>query len=113
MDNSKIIKVYIDRYGNEPYTKWLKATADSLTRARIGQRLRRIEQGNLGDSKNVGDSVFELRFNFGPGYRIYYGREKEKLIILLFGGDKNSQKRDILSAKRFWQEYLETENEKT
>jgi putative addiction module killer protein len=81
--------------------------------ARIDQRISRVKQGNLGDSKSVGDGVFELRFNFGPGYRIYYGREKEKLIILLFGGDKDSQKRDVALAKRFWQEYLEAKDERT
>lgn len=67
----------------------------------------RFESGNLGDSKSVGEGVFETRFNFGPGYRVYYGRESQTLVLLLCGGDKSTQGKDIQQAKAFWRLYRE------
>jgi len=69
-------------------------------------RLRRIEQGNYGDCKHIQNGLFELRFFFGPGYRIYFGEDGNTLVILLCGGDKSSQKKDILKAIKYWNEYL-------
>ncbi|MCA9840312.1 MAG: type II toxin-antitoxin system RelE/ParE family toxin [Trueperaceae bacterium] len=70
-------------------------------------RLNRIETDNhFGDIEPVSDGVFELRFHFGPGYRIYYGKDGDKVIILLCGGIKKSQKRDIAKAKEYWEDYL-------
>jgi putative addiction module killer protein len=110
--NKKTIEIYQDKYGFEPYIEWVDSLTDWKTKARIEQRIRRIEQGNLGDFKSVGDGVFELRFDFGSGYRVYFGQEKEKLIILLIGGDKSTQKKDIVLAKTYWQEYQGVKNEK-
>lgn len=62
--------------------------------------------GNLGDCKSIGDGVFELRISFGPGYRVYFGQDGPKVVVLLCGGDKRSQKRDIAKAKLLWMEYL-------
>ena len=111
--SKKIIEIYQDQHGFEPYIDWVNSCLDWKTRSRIEQRLRRIEQGNLGDYKSLEQGVFEFRFDFGPGYRVYFGKENEKIIILLIGGDKSTQKRDIALAKAYWQEYKEQKNEKT
>jgi putative addiction module killer protein len=73
----------------------------------VRARLNRIRLGNFGDCKSVGSGVEELRIDFGPGYRIYYGREGSLVVILLCGGSKASQARDILRAQRYWKEYLD------
>ena len=70
-------------------------------------RLNRIRLGNFGDCKRVGGGVEELRIDFGPGYRIYYGRRGSLLVVLLCGGDKGTQARDILTAQKHWKEYLD------
>lgn len=64
--------------------------------------------GNLGDHRSVGDGVFELRLDFGPGYRIYFGRIGHQVILLLTGGDKSSQTKDITKAKQYWNDYKES-----
>ncbi len=69
-------------------------------------RLNRIRLGNFGDCKSVGGGVEELRIDFGPGYRVYYGREGAVVVILLCGGDKRSQAKDIFRAQEYWREYL-------
>ena len=75
---------------------------------RIQARLDLVELGSLGDYGSVGDSVFELRLHFGPGYRIYFGQVDNTVILLLSGGDKSSQRRDIARAKTYWSQYKET-----
>jgi len=105
MRKPKDIIIYSDDRGKEPFTIWLQTIKDIKTRARIKQRLRRIEIGNLGDYKPVGEGVFELRLQFGPGYRVYYGEINNQLIVLLCGGDKPSQYDDIKKAKVYWKEY--------
>jgi len=72
---------------------------------RIRARLDRLRLGYFGDCKGVGDGVFELRLHFGAGYRIYFGRHWNKIIVLLTGGDKGGQQRDIERAKIYWQDY--------
>ena len=69
-------------------------------KTRIAVRIRRMQLGNVGDAKSVGDGVFELRFDFGPGYRVYYTEREGEIIVLLAGGDKSSQKQDIEMAKQ-------------
>ncbi len=81
------------------FDKWLRTLRDRLARSRIIDSLDRLAFGHAGDAKSVGDGVFELRFAFGPGYRLYYMWKGDKLILLLFGGDKDSQARDIAQAK--------------
>ena len=76
------------------------------TKARIQARILRIESGNLGDHKSVGGGVGELRIDFGPGYRVYFGKDGATLILLLIGGDKGSQGKDIKRARALWSEYL-------
>jgi putative addiction module killer protein len=97
--------VYADNKGKEPFTNWLNALSDARTRRRVIMRLRRVEQGYFGDCKHLLDGVFELRFFFGSGYRIYYGKDGDKLVVLLCGGDKSTQQKDILKALNFWNEY--------
>jgi putative addiction module killer protein len=81
------------------FQEWLASLRDRQARLRIDDRIKRLAAGNPGDTKPVGDKVHELRLKFGPGYRIYYLWRRDTLIILLFGGDKGSQVRDILRAK--------------
>ena len=81
------------------FVQWLHDLRDTLGRARILKRLRRVADGNLGDVKAIGDGVHELRMFFGPGYRVYFMFQGDALIFLLAGGDKSSQERDIANAK--------------
>jgi putative addiction module killer protein len=83
----------------EAYAKWFEGLRDARAKARINIRLERVETGQYGDHKSVGDGVFELRFAFGPGYRVYFAERGVEVILLLAGGDKDSQERDIAKAK--------------
>ena len=83
---------YRDERGRSPFARWLKRI-DRQAAARITVALERMTEGNLGDVKSVGDGVLERRINLGPGYRVYFGRDGETLIILLAGGDKSRQQR--------------------
>lgn len=103
---TKTVIVYRNEAGNEPFTNWLNRLRDPATRRRILQRLLRVESGHYGDSKAVGNGVHELRFFFGPGYRVYFGEDGDKIVVLLCGGDKDSQSRDIQQAQLYWQEYI-------
>ena len=77
----------------------------------IRARLNRIRLGNFGDCKSVGGGVDELRIDFGPGYRIYFGRDGATVIVVLCGGDKKTQARNISTAQRYWKEYLDGKNQ--
>lgn len=90
----------------EPFVVWLEGVRDKQTRRRILQRLSRVQSGNYGDFKSLKDGVFELRLHFGSGYRIYFAEDGGTLVILLCGGDKSTQEKDIETAKAYWQEYL-------
>jgi putative addiction module killer protein len=91
--------VYIVRQTPE-FQVWLDGLTDRRAQARITARLRQVEFGNLGDWKSVGDKVSELRVDVGPGYRLYFTRRRNVIIVMLAGGDKSSQKRDIKRAQR-------------
>lgn len=82
----------------EILSKWLK-TLDNITRKRILQRLLRLEQGNFGDFKKIDDEISEIRFLFGSGYRIYFTQINNTIVLLINGGDKSSQAKDIKKAK--------------
>ncbi|MGS0892014.1 type II toxin-antitoxin system RelE/ParE family toxin [Burkholderia stagnalis] len=88
--------------GHEPFTEWLNAVRDKLAQARIRERLRRVQAGNFGDCEPVGAGVIELRIPIGAGYRVYFGRYGDALVLLLCGGDKRSQPDDIRHAKDLW-----------
>ncbi len=99
------IQYYRASNGRQPFIEWFESIRDKNTQNRIDKRLERFEDGNFGDCRSVGRGVFELRLHFGPGYRIYFGQIDDRLILLLCGGDKTSQTRDIEIAKAYWQEY--------
>jgi len=93
--------------GKAPFSDWLNSLKDPVTRLRIRRRLDRLEIGNFGDCKPIGEGVSELRLAFGPGYQIYFTEQDDVIIILLCAGDKSSQKKDIKTAKQYWQELQE------
>ena len=89
----------------EGFLLWLEGLRDDRARKRIAQRFERVGHGLLGDVKGVGGGVSELRIDHGPGYRVYFARRGDIVIVLLNGGDKSSQQRDILKAKTLWAEW--------
>ncbi len=91
--------------GREPFSEWLNGLRDKMAQARIRLRLRQVEAGNLGDCEPVGEGVLELRVHVGAGYRVYCGRHGKTVVLLLCGGDKASQARDIEQAKQLWTEW--------
>ena len=99
------LREYVTAEGKNPFRKWLHALRDVHARARIRVRLNRVRLGNFGDAKAVGGGVSELRVPYGPGYRVYVARAGNTVVLLLCGGDKSSQKRDIGTAKEYWLDY--------
>jgi putative addiction module killer protein len=95
---------YVDVAGRSPLTKWLRAL-NVQAAAKVAPALERIAGGNLSNVKTVGGGVLEYRIDFGPGYRIYLGRDGDRLVILLAGGPKRRQSEDILRAKANWEDY--------
>ena len=89
-----------------PYIEWYE-TLSPRTQVRIDVRLTRVSLGNFGDCKSLGDGIYELRFHFGGGYRVYYGVSGKRVVLLLMGGGKKTQTKDIKTARRYWQEYQE------
>jgi putative addiction module killer protein len=98
------IRYYVAADGRQPFAEWF-ADLEPVTRARIVRGIARMEQGNLSNAKSVGGGVLEYRIDFGPGYRVYFGRDGEALVILLTGGSKKRQQRDIEAAFACWQGY--------
>ena len=82
------------------FVKWLEAVRDPFVKVRVIKRVRMAEAGNFGDCESVGDGVFEMRIHYGPGYRVYFTRRDEVVYLLLIGGDKSTQSRDIKRAKQ-------------
>jgi putative addiction module killer protein len=96
---------YQEENGRYPFREWIADLRDQMAKARIVMRLCQIESGNLGDSKPVGEGVTELRIHLGAGYRVYCGRYGQHWVILLCGGDKGSQTKDIARAKASWADW--------
>ncbi len=88
-----------------PFEEWYFSIRDRSTRIRIQTRLDRLVLGNFGDAKSVGQGIQELRLQFGPGYRVYFAKIGDTIVILLGGGDKSSQEKDIEQAKQLWRKY--------
>jgi putative addiction module killer protein len=101
----KNLHIFTTSDGKQPYIQWLESLRDTKTRLRILERVERLSLGLYGDCKPVGDGVLELRFFFGSGYRVYIAEEGADIIVLLSGGDKDSQPKDIKQAKKYWQQY--------
>jgi putative addiction module killer protein len=100
------VKVYTTEDGHLPFREWVEKLRDIQARAQITVRLNRVRMGNLGDHRAVGQGVSELRIPHGPGYRVYFGRHGDTIVIILCGGDKSSQARDIELAQSYWKDYL-------
>ncbi len=99
------IRLYETEDGAVPFRDWMDSIMSKPAYAVIMNRLERLETGNLGSCRSVGGGVMELKIDYGPGYRVYLGRDGMELVILLIGGDKNSQDRDIKIAKKYWGNY--------
>jgi len=104
-DQKKTVLTYVKEDGSAPFNDWLTSLRNRKARAKIRTRINRIRLGNLGDCKTVGEGVSELRINFGSGYRVYLAQQGNTIVILLCGGDKKSQNKDIKQAKQYWQDY--------
>lgn len=91
--------------GKEPLTDWLQSLRDKQAQAKIRVRIKRLEAGNFGDCESVGDGVQELREHLGAGYRVYFGRNGQTVVILLCGGTKKFQAADIKTAKEYWEDW--------
>jgi putative addiction module killer protein len=105
MVEKKIKKLELQN-GVVPFDEWFDSLRDQRMQAAVDARLARVRAGNFGDHKSVGGGVFELRISFGPGLRIYYGLQGQKIVILLGGGDKKSQQRDIRRAQEYWRQFI-------
>jgi putative addiction module killer protein len=95
---------YLDATDQSPFGKWF-ADLNAQAAAKVTVAVARIEHGNLSNAKSVGEGVIEYRIDFGPGYRIYFGRDGDELVILLAGGTKSRQQRDIETARARWADY--------
>jgi putative addiction module killer protein len=99
------IQRYLTPDGRIPFEEWFNSLRNQKAQIKIDTRLRRVTQGNLGDYRSVGEGVFELRIDYGPGYRIYFGQLGSTIVLLLCGGDKSTQEQDISIAKMYWANY--------
>ena len=95
---------YLDPQGRSPFGRW-RADLDPFARAKVTTALLRLQAGNISNVKSVGEGVSELKIDFGPGYRVYFGRDGASIVILLAGGTKKRQQRDIAQAKELWADY--------
>jgi putative addiction module killer protein len=98
------IRYYVDVGGDAPFAEWF-AELEPAASARIARAIARMEQGNFSNAKGVGEGVLEYKIDFGPGYRVYFGRDGDTIVILLTGGTKKQQQRDIDTAKAYWRNY--------
>ncbi|MGA1825230.1 MAG: type II toxin-antitoxin system RelE/ParE family toxin [bacterium] len=105
------IELYVTEEGKVPFSEWLQSLKDRKTRAKIRVRLDHVRLGNLGNNKFLGNWIYELKIDYGPGYRIYYGQAGKKIILLLLGGEKKRQQSDIKQAQKYWADYRRRENE--
>ena len=99
------IRHYVSRAGKDVFDDWLSELADARAQAKIATRIDRLAAGNFGDCKPLRHGLCELRIDWGPGYRVYFGRDGAVLAILLTGGTKRRQQRDIETAEALWTEY--------
>lgn len=99
------LEYYVTDDGRAPFKEWLDDLKDITARAKIRIRLDRTRLGNFGDSRSVRGGVYELKVGYGPGYRIYFAHEGERVVLLLIGGDKSTQAKDIARAKSFLEDW--------
>jgi putative addiction module killer protein len=101
---------FLDRQGSSPFAKWFGGL-DAAAAAKVTTALLRMELGNLSNAKGVGAGVLENRIDFGPGYRVYFGKDGDTLVVLLGGGTKKRQQRDIATAQDRWNDYKRRKSE--
>ncbi|MBI5179094.1 MAG: type II toxin-antitoxin system RelE/ParE family toxin [Nitrospinae bacterium] len=101
----RVLREYVNAAGRNHFRDWLDGLGTAQPRYIVDARLTRIANGNFGDCEPVGDGVMEFRIHYGPGYRIYFGQEGGNIVILLAGGEKKSQRKDITLVKSLWREY--------
>lgn len=101
---------FLDRQGSSPFAKWFGGL-DATAAAKVTTALLRMELGNLSNAKGVGAGVLENRIDFGPGYRVYFGKDGDTLVVLLGGGTKKRQQRDIATAQDRWNDYKRRKSE--
>ena len=99
------LHLYQTAGGKQPFTEWLEGLHDLQARARVKARIDRLALGNFGDHRALDGGVFELRIDWGPGYRVYFARVGKLILLLLCGGDKTTQQKDIEHAKAYLQDY--------
>ncbi len=99
------IDEYINAQGKSPYEEWLSGLKDLKAKAKIMMRIDRMALGLFGDVEPIGEGLSELRIHYGPGYRVYYGKEGQRIYLLLGGGDKSTQSKDIKQAKECWKQH--------
>ena len=103
----KEIRFYQTNSGKRPFIDWLEAQKDKVVRAQVNARLARLAVGNYGDTKSIGKGIQEARIHYGAGYRVYFAELDNEIILLLLGGSKNTQEKDIKKAKEYWQKFME------
>lgn len=105
MKNTITINEYTDEQGRSPYAQWLRGLRDTRAKAKIIMQVDKMELGLFGDVEPIGEGLSELRIHYGPGYRVYYGKDGQRVYLLLCGGDKSTQAKDIKQAKAYWQDH--------
>ena len=100
-----ILEVYHSTEGRAPFSEWIRRLRDRVAAARVRARLARLRLGNFGDTNSLGGGLEELRIDHGPGYRVYFGRTDDRAVVLLCGGTKRNQARDIEQARTYWSDY--------
>lgn len=108
---SRIIQYFISSSGKQPVRAWLDGIKDKMTQAIIYKRIRQAGLGNFGKTRSLSSGVHELKIDYGPGYRVYYGIYNDEIILLLMGGNKRTQQTDIEKAKSYWKQWQEEKNE--
>ncbi|HLO88270.1 MAG TPA: type II toxin-antitoxin system RelE/ParE family toxin [Nostocaceae cyanobacterium] len=104
------VERYITLEGKVPFDEWFNSLRDNQAKIKINKRLDRVRVGNLGDCRSVGQGVYELKIDYGPGYRVYFGQVGNIVVILLCGGDKSTQDQDIKQAINYWKDYRSEDN---
>ena len=107
MENAIEIRHYVSRAGKDVFDDWLTGLADARTQAKIASRINRFAAGNFGDCKSLRQGLYELRIDWGPGYRVYYAMLERVCVLLLCGGDKRKQSADIERALQYVRDYKE------
>lgn len=101
------VEYYVTVTGKRPFQEWLESLRDVNGRAKVRIRLDRARLGNLADHKHVDAGVWEMRIDYGPGYRVYFAKDGDRLLLLLIGGDKDTQGKDIKTAVSYWRDHQE------